>query len=57
MCVHQAVEAIRLFTGIEPDLARLHRTFATALVARDAMMAEAIDPGPGNRREIGATRV
>jgi shikimate dehydrogenase len=35
MCVHQAVQAFRLFTGIEPDLARLHRTFATALAARD----------------------
>ena len=35
MCVHQAVEAFRLFTGVEPDLARLHRTFATALAARD----------------------
>jgi shikimate dehydrogenase len=34
MCVHQAVEAFRLFTGIEPDVARLHRTFATALVAQ-----------------------
>jgi len=36
MCVHQAVEAFRLFTGIAPDLARLHRTFAAAIVARDA---------------------
>ena len=35
MCVHQAVEAFRLFTGIEPDVARMHRTFATALAARD----------------------
>jgi shikimate dehydrogenase len=34
MCVHQAVEAFRRFTGIEPDVARLHRTFATALVAQ-----------------------
>jgi shikimate dehydrogenase len=34
MCVYQAVEAFRLFTGIEPDVARLHRTFATALVAQ-----------------------
>lgn len=30
MCVHQAVEAFRLFTGIEPDVARLHHTFASA---------------------------
>ena len=36
MCVHQAVEAFRLFTGVEPDLARLHRAFATALAARDS---------------------
>jgi shikimate dehydrogenase len=35
MCVHQAVEAFRLFTGVEPDPARLHRSFATALAARD----------------------
>ena len=41
MCVHQAVEAFRLFTGIEPDVARLHRTFAKALIARDAAVAEA----------------
>jgi shikimate dehydrogenase len=39
MCVHQAVEAFRLFTGVEPDLARLHRTFATAVAARDAALA------------------
>jgi shikimate dehydrogenase len=36
MCVHQAVEAFRLFTGVEPDLARLHCAFATALAARDS---------------------
>jgi shikimate dehydrogenase len=35
MCVHQAVAAFRLFTGIEPDAARLHRTFASALAERD----------------------
>jgi shikimate dehydrogenase len=34
MCVYQAVEAFRLFTGVEPDVARLHRAFATALVAQ-----------------------
>ena len=42
MCVHQAVEAFRLFTGIEPDVARMHRTFLTALAARDAAMTEPI---------------
>jgi quinate/shikimate dehydrogenase (NAD+) len=40
MCVHQAVEVFRLFTGVEPDLARLHRTFATALAARDAALVK-----------------
>lgn len=40
MCVHQAVEAFRLFTGFEPDVARLHRTFATACAARDKVIAE-----------------
>jgi shikimate dehydrogenase len=46
MCVHQAVEAFRLFTGIAPDLARLHRTFASALATRDAAMAEAMNSRP-----------
>lgn len=36
MCVHQAVEAFRLFTGVEPSAARLHRAFADALAIRDA---------------------
>jgi len=36
MCVHQAVEAFRLFTGITPDLARLHRAFAAGYEAREA---------------------
>lgn len=40
MCVHQAAEAFRLFAGIEPDIARLHRAFANALAQRDAQMAE-----------------
>jgi shikimate dehydrogenase len=39
MCVHQAVEAFRLFTGIKPDLARLRRSFATALATRDVAAA------------------
>lgn len=42
MCVHQAVEAFRLFTGVKPDLARLRRSFATALAARDAVATEAM---------------
>jgi shikimate dehydrogenase len=39
MCVHQAVEAFAQFTGVTPDLARLHRAFATAVAARDAAQA------------------
>jgi shikimate dehydrogenase len=42
MCVHQAAEAFRLFTGIEPDIKRMHATFARALAARDAAMAESL---------------
>jgi shikimate dehydrogenase len=42
MCVHQAVQAFRLFTGIAPDVARMHRAFATALAARDKAVAEGI---------------
>jgi shikimate dehydrogenase len=41
MCVHQAVEAFRQLTGIEPDLAGLHHTFATAVAARDAALTAA----------------
>ncbi len=40
MCVHTGVAAFRLFTGIEPDLARMHRAFAAALLARDAAMRD-----------------
>ena len=42
MCVHQAAEAFRLFTGIEPDVERMARKFATALAVRDAAPAEAL---------------
>jgi shikimate dehydrogenase len=38
MCVHQAAESFRLFTGLQPDVARMYRTFATALAARDAAL-------------------
>ena len=38
MCVHQGVDAFRLFTGITPDAALMHRTFAAALAARDAAL-------------------
>ncbi len=40
MCVYQAVEAFRLFTGVEPDTARLHRAFAAALAAREENVAK-----------------
>jgi len=39
MCVHQAVAAFQCLTGITPDVARLHRTFAAAVAARDAGLA------------------
>jgi shikimate dehydrogenase len=39
MCVYQAVEAFRLFTGIAPDVERMHATFLRALEARDAALA------------------
>lgn len=42
LCVHQAVEAFRLFTGIEPDVACLHRAFASALAARERNITEAV---------------
>jgi shikimate dehydrogenase len=39
MCVYQAVEAFRLFTGIAPDVERMHETFLRALATRDAALA------------------
>ncbi len=39
MCVHQAAAAFRLFVGIAPDVARMHRVFAEAVAARDAALA------------------
>jgi shikimate dehydrogenase len=41
MCVHQAVAAFQCLTGVKPDMARLHRTFAAAVAARDAGVAAA----------------
>lgn len=41
MCVYQAAEAFRLFTGVAPDVARLHRAFAVAVAARDAAAGSA----------------
>jgi shikimate dehydrogenase len=34
MCVYQAAEAFRLLTGTEPDVVRMHRTFASLLATR-----------------------
>ena len=39
MAVYQAVDAFRLFTGREPDPARMKAVFARALAARDAVLA------------------
>jgi len=41
MCVHQAVAAFQCLAGVTPNVARLHRTFATAVAARDAGLAAA----------------
>jgi len=43
MCVHQAVEAFRLFTGMTPDVARLHEAFAAAYEAREAAYGQAAE--------------
>ena len=42
MCVHQAAEAFRLFTGISPDLNRMHRVFAEAAAVRDESLGEEV---------------
>jgi shikimate dehydrogenase len=39
MCVFQAAEAFRLFTGIVPDITRMHRTFSAAAAARENTLA------------------
>jgi shikimate dehydrogenase len=39
MCVHQAAEAFRLFTGVTPDVARMRRTFMAAARLRDSTLA------------------
>jgi shikimate dehydrogenase len=39
MCVHQAVEAFTLLSGVKPDVARLYHAFANGLAARDAATA------------------
>jgi shikimate dehydrogenase len=56
MCVYQGVDAFRLFTGITPDVARMHRTFAAALAARDAaLLPPRHGPArPGHLQQHGA---
>src|SRR5262245_43355775 len=39
MCVHQAADAFRLFTGLAPDVARMARVFEQACAARDDALA------------------
>jgi shikimate dehydrogenase len=41
MCVHQAAEAFRLFTGIAPDVTRMKRVFAEAVARRDKALLAA----------------
>jgi shikimate dehydrogenase len=43
MCVYQAADAFRLFTGLEPDTARMHHTFAAAARLREANLAGVSD--------------
>ncbi|HJQ60246.1 MAG TPA: shikimate dehydrogenase [Vineibacter sp.] len=39
MCVHQAADASRLFTGLAPDIARMQRLFDKTCAERDAALA------------------
>jgi shikimate dehydrogenase len=39
MCVYQAAEAFRHFTGVPPDIGRMKRTFEAALARRDLVAA------------------
>lgn len=41
MCVHQAAELFRLFTGRVPDLPRMQRVFIAAAARRERLLAEA----------------
>ena len=45
MCVFQAVEAFRLFTGIAPDVSRMHRTFSAAAAIRESTLTD-VDGAP-----------
>jgi shikimate dehydrogenase len=41
MCVHQAAEAFALFTGLRPDIARMHQVFRTAAALRERALSGA----------------
>jgi shikimate dehydrogenase len=41
MCVYQAAESFRLFAGVAPDIARMHRTFQAAAALREKARAAA----------------
>lgn len=49
MCVYQAADAFRLFTGIEPDTARMHQTFAAAARLREAELTGVMAAPPTAR--------
>ncbi len=38
MCIHQAAEAFRVFTGLPPDTHRMQRTFIAAAAIRDRIL-------------------
>jgi len=42
MCVHQAAESFRLFTGLAADVPRMQRVFAEAAAAREQAMAASV---------------
>jgi shikimate dehydrogenase len=46
MCVHQAAETFRLFTGLLPDIKRMQRTFAAAALLREEALGKTDIPGP-----------
>lgn len=43
MCVYQAADAFRFFTGIAPDIDRMHGAFAAAAAEREALLAAAAE--------------
>ena len=41
MCVHQAAESFRAFTGLSPDIERMRALFDRLVKERDAKLAAA----------------